>query len=453
MKINTYILVFLFGIFLFPQFINAQIDYNKTPNDDLGEVEDNRQEYFFEALKQKGIENYDRAITALLKCIEIDDSQSVFYYELGKNYNKLKNFGAAEDALKKAVKIEPDNEWYLDELYDIYAQQDEYDKAIKTVKQLVKYHPDYKEDLATLYVKTKNYDDALKVLDEMDAELGLSMTRDIIRNQIYAATGQKKEQIENLEERVDEHPDEESNYLALIFRYSENDEKDKAFETAKKLLEIKPNSQLVHLALYKFYLDNEDAENAIGSMKTVLQSTRIKPDAKMMVLADFVKFVAENPEYESELVEATTIITDDNNGTSYLEVAQYFLKKGEKEKALDYYKEALKLDSDNFGILRNVLLLHLDLKNYEEAVSMSQETLEKFPSQPIFYLIKGVALNELNKPNDALESLETGLDYIIEDAEMEADFYKQMSEAYTLLNNTVKAKTFTDKAKQLESSN
>lgn len=453
MKRNTYIFLFLIGLFLVPQVSFAQIDYNKTPDDDLGEVEDNKQEYFFEALKQKGIENYDRAVTALLKCIDIDDSQSVFYYELGKNYNKLKNFGEAEDALKKAIKMEPDNEWYLDELYDVYAQQDDYDKAIKTVKQLVKYHPDYKEDLATLYVKTKNYDDALEVLDEMDAELGLSLTRDIIRNQIYAATGRKKEQIENLEERVEDNPDEESNYLALIYRYSENGEKDKAFETAKKLLEIKPNSQLVHLALYKFYLDSNNADKAMESMKIVLQSPKIKPDAKMMVLADFVKFVSENPQYEDDLIETTTIITDDNNGTSYLEVAQYFLKKGEKDKALKYYQKALKFDSDNFGIVRNILLLHLDLENFQEAETMSRENLAKFPSQPLFYLINGVALNELNKPSEAIESLETGLDYLIEDNEMEADFYQQMSIAYTLLNNTVKAKAFSDKAKQLESSN
>jgi len=71
---------------------------------------------FFEALKQKGIENYDRAIKALLKCIALDDSESVLYYELGKNYIQLKNFGAAEDALKKAIAKEPENEWYLDEL-------------------------------------------------------------------------------------------------------------------------------------------------------------------------------------------------------------------------------------------------------------------------------------------------------------------------------------------------
>ena len=117
MHSRFYILVSLFGILFFQQNTYAQVDFNKTPDDDLGNVEDKFQEYFFEALKQKGIENYDRSIKAFLKCIELDDSKSVVYFELGKNYIKLKNFGAAETALKKAITKDPENEWYLDELW------------------------------------------------------------------------------------------------------------------------------------------------------------------------------------------------------------------------------------------------------------------------------------------------------------------------------------------------
>jgi len=436
-----------------PQINYAQIDFNKTPDDDLGDVEDRTQELFFEALKQKGIENYDRAVTALLQCIDIDKTQSVFYYELGKNYNLLKNFGEAEDVLKKAIKQEPENEWYLDELYDVYAQQNDFDKAIKTVKQLVKYHPDYKEDLAMLYFKTKSYDEALKVLDELDQEQGVTPSRDLMRNQIYMATGRKKDQIENLEERVEENPDEESNYLALIYRYSENNNNVKAFETAKKLLEINPDSELVHLALYKFYLEENNPEKAISSMKTVLQSQQINPDSKMKVLSDFVKFVADNPQYEQDLVEATSFTLDDTNDKSQIELAQYYLAKGDKLKALEYFNEALKIDSDNFMVLKNVLLLNIDLEHYNEAVSKSEDALLRYPSQPLLYLVNGVAYNKLNKPNEAIIVLEAGLDYIIEDTKMEADFYKQLSLSHTSLNNTVKAKTFSDKAKQLEPTN
>lgn len=453
MKHKIYILLVIFGMLIVPQINYAQVDFNKKPDDDLGDFEDEFQELFYEALKQKGIENYDRSVEALLKCIELDGDVPVLYFELGKNYNKLKNFGDAEKALKKAVSLDPDNEWYLDELYDYYASQNDYDNALKTVKQLVKYHPDYKEDLATLYARTEKYDEALELLDELDATLGISVSRDILRNRIYEATGRKKEQIENLEARVENNPSKESNYLALIFRYSENNEKDKAFETAKELLNINPKSQLVHLALYKFYLDDNDAEKAIESMKIVVKSQQIKPEAKLKVLSDFIEFVKENPEYEADLIEATNLVSDDDNEKSLTELGHYYLSKNNKEKALEYFEKALKQDTDNFAILRNVMLLQIDLKRFDEAAENSTKALEKYPSQPIFYLINGVASNELNKPNSAIESLEIGLDYVIDDNKMEADFYNQMSKAYTLLNNTVKAKTFSDRAKQIQSPN
>jgi len=453
MKQKIYTLFFLLGILIFPQINYAQVDFNKTPDDDLGDNEDRFQELFYEALKQKGIENYDRAAEALQKCIEIDNSVPVLYFELGKSYNKLKNFGAAEDAFKEAVDKDPDNEWFLDELYGFYVSQNEYDKAIKTVKQLVRFHPDYKEDLASLYVRTKKYDAALEIVDALDAEFGISVSRDVMRNRIYEATGRKKDQIKNLESRVEDNPEKESNYLALIFRYSENNEKEKAFETAKELLKINPNSQLVHLALYKFYIDDNEAERAIESMKIVIKSTEIKPEAKLKVLTDFVKFVKENPEYEADLIEATAMVSDTNDSKIVIELGQYYLAKNDKEKALENFEVALKLEPNNFQVLRNIMLLYIDLKKFDLAKEKSSDALEIYPSQPLLYLINGVALNELNAPKEALESLETGLDYIIEDTKMEADFYNQLSKAYTLLNNTTKAKTFSDKAKQLQSPN
>lgn len=453
MKKYTYILFFILGILLCSQHSYAQVDFNKKPDDDLGDVEDTFQELFYEALKQKGIENYDRSVEALLKCIALDNSVPVLYFELGKNYVQLKNFGAAEDALKKAVSKDPDNEWFLDELYAFYAEQNEFDKAIKTIKQLVKYHSDYKEDLAALYVKTKKYDDALKILDELDSEFGVSVSRDIMRNQIYAATGRKEDQIKNLETRVENNPDKESNYLALIFRYSENNEKDKAFETAKELLKINPNSQLVHLALYKFYLEDNNTEKAIESMKIVIKSTQIQPKAKLKVLSDFVQFVANNPQHEPDLVEATSLVGDSNDLKTLVELGQYYLAKGDKNKALNYYEDALKIEDNNFGVLRNVLLLYIDLQKFTEAEKYSNLALQKYPSQPLLYLINGVALNQLNQPQKASDVLEMGLDYIIDDKKMEIDFYSQLSKAYGLLNNMVKAKRFSDKAKQLESSN
>ncbi|WP_033959633.1 tetratricopeptide repeat protein [Psychroserpens jangbogonensis] len=449
MKTKYHILLIVLGIFLFSGNTYAQVDFNKRPDDDLGNYEDAYQEHFFEALKQKGIENYQRSVDALLKCIKIDDADPTLFFELGKNYKALKNFGAAEDALKEAISKSPENEWFLDELYDVYMQQNDIDKALKTVKQLVKFHPDYKQDLASLYIEAKKYKSALQILDELDEEFGYNQDRDFLRNQIYDLTGNDDDRIENLEDRVKSNPEDEANYLRLIYRYSETGDIEKAFDTAKDLLESNPESQLVHLALYKFYLDGNNTEAAISSMKTVLTSPNIKPEAKAKVLSDFVNFVSKNPEYEPQLVEITALIDDNKSAKTLKELAQYHLKVNDKEKALGYFEEILEEDPNDFNTIKDVLLLQLDLSKDAEAAKLSAETLELYPAQPILYLVNGVANNKLNQPEKAIESLEMGTDFVVDDPKMLSDFYTQLSMAHKQNNNITKSEAFAKKAEAL----
>lgn len=449
MKKALLISFFLLGTFFVPHLSYAQVDFNKRPDDDLGNVEDKFQEFFFEALKQKGIENYDRAVEALQKCLKLDDSDASVYFELGKNYNLLKNFGAAEDALKKAVSMQPDNEWFLDELYHVYVQQDDMDKAIKTVKQLVKYHPDYKQDLASLYFREKKYKQALALLDELDAAFGITESRDYLRNKIYNVTGRDKDRIENLEDRVASNPDDEISQLKLIYRYSEAGNKKKAFRAAKELLAHKPESKLVHLALYKFYLEDDQPEEAIASMRVVFTTDAINADAKAKVLKDFVNYVKANPKYEKDLIEITTIANKTNDPKTQEELGQYFLKEGDKAKALTNFEAALAQNPNDFSLLKNVLLLQVDLGKNEAALAKSSEAIDLYPAQPLLYLINGVANNNLNRPKKAIEMLETGLDFIIDDTSMEADFYKQLSTAYKLSGNNTKSQSFAKKAENL----
>jgi len=444
------ILVFLVGMLVVPQTTYAQVDFNKRPDDDLGNVEDEFQEYFFEALKQKGIENYDRAVDALHKCLNLNSKLPVIYFELGKNYNKLKNFGAAEENLKKAIEMQPDNVWFLDELYDVYFQQDDIKNALKTIKQLVKYHPDYKEDLAALYVREEKYKQALDILDELDAEFGLSESRDAMRNDIYSITGNADDRIENLQQRIANNPNNEDNHLKLIYRYSQTGDQKNAYKAAKNLLKVKPDSKFVHLALYKFYLQDEKVEEAISSVKKVLTSPEINADAKTKVLKDFVAFVAKNPKYESDLIDITSLIDDNKDAQTHSDLGQYYLKAGDKVKALTNFKEALKQSPNDFKLIKDVLLLELDIKDYNAVITDSERALELYPAQPILYLVNAVANNYLDAPKKAIDNLEMGLDYLIDNPSMEADFYSQLSLAYKALNNISKSETFAKKAKALK---
>lgn len=446
MNIKSVIFTAFFGLCIILN-MSAQVDFNKSPDDDLGNNDNKFQEYFFEAIKQKGIENYEKAIEYLQKCIAINSKEASLYFELGKNHNKLGNYDLAVNALKKALEYKPGNVWILDELYFVYIQQKDYNNAVNTIKELVIYQPKYKEDLANIYVQIKDYDNALKLLDELDEKFGITKDREQLRNSIYKVTGRQDVLIDNLESLKNSNPENEANYLKLIYRYSENNQPDEAFKTAEELLQVNPESQLVHLALYKFYIQKNQLENAVKSMKIVVNSSKIDANSKSKVLADFVNFVAEHPKYEPDLIEATSEVP---NATSAIDLGNYYFKKGEKSKALGYYLEAYKNNNQDFTLIKQIILIQIDLDQHQDALVLSDSAIEIYPAQPILYLLNGVCLNALNRFQEAVDSLEIGVDYLIEDLVMEKDFYSQLSIAYSGLNNLEKAKAFKEKANNLK---
>jgi len=442
-----YILIIFFGILFLPNHAWSQETEN-LPNSEPENVTDAFQENFFEALKQKGIENYELALAALNKAEKAansDENKAVVYFEMGKNHTYLKQYTEAEENFNKVLKSQGDRLDVLEQFYELYYQQREYEKSIPMVQKLIPLDEDYKEDLANLFVLTKQYDKALEQLDELDQVWGESDIRNALRAQIYRATGNTEGAIEDLEQKIDNNPKNEKEYLNLIFLYSEQGNKEKAFEAAKNLLKNNPKSELVHLALYKFYLDEGNATEAIKSMKIVFTSEEVDKETQYKVLGDFIQFVNENPQYETELAEIVNQFSVEN-GRVYEKLGDYYATKNRKEDALNAYEKGIVQDPDNYNLLKNTLLFQIDFKKYEAAAKLSSDGLEIFPAQALLYLLNGVANNGLQQSEAAIESLEIGLDFILEDPKMERDFYQQLSLAYSTKGDDKKAKMYSDKA-------
>ena len=451
MKSNFFILFAAVTVMaMSPLMSQEQESLEEVATDDLGNVTDQFQEYFFDALKQKGIENYEKAITALEACKKLDPKIAVVYFELGKNYKLLGKYELAASNLKKALELNPNKSEISEELIATYTVARDYENAIQLVKELSKTNPDYSEELANLYLLNEQYDNALKVLDDLDKKNGTSSFRNSMRNQIFARTNNTDAQIGNLVENIESDPENEKNYLNLIYIYSEQGQKEEAYNTALELLERNPGSTLVHLALYKFYLDKGQTEDAVRSMMKVFESEEIDTESKFKVLNDFLLFVDAYPKFEKELLKVTNKLNEwENTPKLYEQLGDYYLKKGKNEQALSYFELGLQQNYYNYDLLKRTLLLQLEFERNDEADTLSGEALESYPAQPIFYLLKGVALNNKEAYKDAEEILTFGLDYLIEDKVMQADFYFQLSKSLQGQGESKAAAEYYTKAENL----
>ena len=442
-KLVAYALIISFGAFS-----QIKTDPISTISTESSRVE--FQGHFYEALKHKALENYTKAIEELLLCVDINPKESAIFFELGTNYFNSSQFKQAEHNFKRAISLNPTNFWYKERLYHLYVHQARHEDAIAAIKPILSRSSDYSQDLVNLYINVGDFKQALNLLDSLDNRLGISLVRDKIRAEVYNLTGDEDKRIIHLNSRLLESPQTPQNFLNLIVAYSNINKKEKAFETAQAFLLKHPKSHLVHVALYKFYLDSEDFDKAIVSIKIVTTSNVVKSVIKLKVLNDFIKFVSRFPQYQSELIDVLNAVDQKTISRSDLLLANYYYNRKDYAKAVSCYEKALEFDPNNFNIIRNLALLYLETNEFDTASKFTNKQIDVYPSQPILYLVNGKAKRQLNKLEKATDYLMMGLDYVIDNSELQRDFYRELSITFRLRGNIKESEAFTIKAVKLE---
>jgi tetratricopeptide (TPR) repeat protein len=422
----------------------------QTEPEDIAMATDEYQDSFYESLKQKGIENYDKAIISLEKCIKLKPNDAVAYFELGKNYLSLKQYGSAQTAFEKATQLDPKNKWYWLGIYDVSYETKNYPLAIETIQKIIVFDEEYKDDLISLYMITNQYDKALFTINEMNDKFGKSEDRDRYKLQILSQGKYQNAEITNLIDQIKKNPKEESNYVNLIFLYSKAEETDKAVEVAKQLAKEIPNSEWGQVSLFKGYLDANQADKAIKAMNVILSSSKIDTKIKHRTLNEFLIYVNKNPQYAPDLEKAISYFDNDPNVDVAKEIGKFYHSKGQFENAIKYYEKDLKANSDT-DRETNLLLLeaYFQAKQFEPMTKRAMTMIEVYPSQSQFYYYAGLGNNKLQQFKNAKTVLEMGLDYVVDDKTLEANFNFQLGEAYNGLGDAKKKEEYFLKANEL----
>lgn len=407
------------------------------------------QDAFYESLKQKGIENYDKAILSLEKCIVFQPNNATVYNELGKNYLEQKKYENARKAYQKATELDKTNRWYWVGLYNVYYQTKEYDKAITIVKKLIEFKKEYREDLVSLYMYTQQFDKALELIEKLEKTSGKSQTREIYKNKILNSRQFKGTEEEYLEEQIKKFPREESNYISLIYFYLESNEEEKAYALAKKLEKIIPDSDWVQVSLFKFYLNNNDVPKAIESMNQALLSDKINKKIKDKILNEFLVFSSNNSTYDSVLEKAISYLEDDTKVLVTKEIGKFYYNKKNWTKAIYYFEVSLANQSEDMESMSLLFQSYTENKQFEILTKKAEMAIGFFPLQPELYYYAGLANNKMKNYKEAKSYLETGLDYLVDNINLEINFNIQLGQAFDGLGDSVKKEHYFLKANEL----
>lgn len=421
----------------------------QTEPEEIGVVEDQFRDKFFEALRQKAIGNHDKALPLLEACLKLQPNNAALYNELGRNQLLLKRYDEAYASFEKASQLDPKNRWFLNGMYDVAYERQDWNQAIGIVSRLIPFDPSLREDLVSLYMNTRQFDKALGLINELNATVGRSEKRDLYKADILADPRFAEAEKDDLHTRIKNDPQDEAAYLELISLYTNAKQDAKAEEVAKQLEKAIPTSDWVQVGRFRRYLLANDGANAVTAMNQLLKSPMIDSKIKHRIINEFLLFTQKNPSYSPALAQATALFEGDAQAQTAKEIGKFYQGKGDWTNAVSYYeKEA----NANPADLENAMLLlqaYVETAAYDKAASKAAMMVELYPMQPELYYFGGLALNQQKHYKKAKDLLLTGVDYIVDNAALEANFNIQIGEAYAGLGDVANKEKYFLKAEKL----
>jgi predicted Zn-dependent protease len=162
---------FFYALFSLNTFAQDSIPIAKDLTE---EKELNFQQFFFKALSEKSIGNYQKAIENLENCNAILTKEVAVFFEFSKNYFLLKNTLLAKEYIKRALIKEPNNIWMLKHLVKILIKEGAFSESILVQQKVVGMNPKERDLLVKLYFQNREYEKAISLMNVMEKENVLS---------------------------------------------------------------------------------------------------------------------------------------------------------------------------------------------------------------------------------------------------------------------------------------
>ena len=145
-------------VFFFLYFLEAHAQDSILVANDLTEEKELKfQDFFFKALSEKSIGNYQKAIENLESCNQVLTNDVAVYFEFSKNYFLLNKTFLAKQYAKRALVKEPNNIWILKHLVKIHVKDRNLSDAISAQQKVVATNRLDRTFLLELYLDNREY--------------------------------------------------------------------------------------------------------------------------------------------------------------------------------------------------------------------------------------------------------------------------------------------------------
>jgi tetratricopeptide (TPR) repeat protein len=389
---------------------------------------------FFNALRQKTIDNLNMAAELFDKVIQMDPLNDASLYELAILKKVKNNYPEAQQLLERAVTVNQDNEYYWVALADCYEKNNNIDKLENVFNELIRINPDkpdYYFDKANAYFIQQRYDDALKVYDQIEQLTG--PTDDLLANRqkIYLKQGKIDLAARQLQEMINADPSQIKYYLFLSQLYNANNFNDKALKVLLAAEKINSNSGLVHLALADIYRDKKDYQSSFNELKLAFAIPDVFIDQKIKIILGYLPQFPD-PNAKASALELSRIltVTHPDDAKAFAVYGDMLMQNDLSKEAKEAYKKSIALNNQVYEVQEQLVRIELGDNDPDAAIKDGENSLSFFPNQAWMNYLVGVAWVLKKDYNKAIGYIKNATSLELQDKELLSQSFSSLGDCY-----------------------
>ena len=393
-----------------------------------------------EGMKFMMMEDYAKAIVPFQKALDIAPDESGLNFAMADAYLKQNDLIKAQPFAEKAYLGNKSNKFYLLTLADIHVRKKEYPEAEKLYKTLLDQFPseaEYGLELAAIYQFEGKWEEAIKVYDKVEKQVGVNDELTHQKQLIWLKNGKIDEAIKESERLIKSDPTEPDFMLDLAELLMTNNRADQAQPWLNKILAADPQNAQAHVMLAESARTKGDLELCNKELKIAFNSTGLEGATKAKILLSYVSMATDEKSRENALELAKIIVKlHPNEPKAYIIYGDLLLTNAQKAPARDAYVKALRFDKASFELWARVVQLDQELMQADSCMVHSDEAIEVFPNQPIFWYANGTSHYFKKEYKEAASALEEARRLATANSDRQSETYRLARFINGLLGDT-----------------
>ncbi|MBC3784935.1 tetratricopeptide repeat protein [Spirosoma utsteinense] len=401
---------------------------------------------FAEGMRYVMTDEPSKAIVQFGKVLQKNPANAAAQYATA---NALSKTGKTADAVSYAAKahaLDKENKFYSLLLAELYVKQKRYGEAEELYESLVKKgaeNAEYGVELAAIYLFDEKPEKALEAYNKVERELGLNEEITRQKQRIYLKQNKLDKAIEEAEKLVASEPGDPDYLLEGAELLIANDRPDQAIAWIDRALKLTADLPQAHVLLADIYRKKGDMDRVTKELNQVFSSPNLEAGLKARILSSYVGLTGENPAAQQDaLTMAQNLVkTAPNDPKTQVMVADLLLQQGKKVEARDAYAKAARLDGSIYEVWGALLQLDGELNQVDSLLTHSQQALEVFPTQGLFWYSNGSANLYKRNYQQAIDALEESQKLMAASPnnELKTGIGAQLGDAYNGLGDHVKS--------------